>query len=129
MITLIRGLPGSGKTTLAKKMVKNRLNTEYVEADMYFIDDSGKYVYDKTRIKAAHIWRFREVRRLVESGKDVVVSNTFVKLQDMEPYRHLAKECGVPIRVIVMTENYGSVHDVPRRVIDRMRKNWEFTKP
>lgn len=39
-LTLIRGLPGSGKTTLAKQ-----LGVLHVEADMYFMRD-GRYQFE-----------------------------------------------------------------------------------
>ena len=48
-IVLIRGLPGTGKTTLAKTME----GYAHFEADI-FLEVDGVYVYDPSRIKAAH---------------------------------------------------------------------------
>jgi len=48
-LLIVRGLPGSGKTVMAKKM------TGYVhlEADMYF-EVNGKYEYDRAKVGKAH---------------------------------------------------------------------------
>ena len=48
---LLRGLPGSGKSTLA-----NSLGGTHVEADMYFLDPQGEYIFDASKLKHAHQW-------------------------------------------------------------------------
>jgi len=47
---LLRGLPGAGKSTLAKS-----LGGKHIEADMYF-EYEGKYKFDASRLKEAHDW-------------------------------------------------------------------------
>lgn len=49
-LVLIRGIPGSGKSTLAKAMP----GFFHVEADMYFVDDSGNYRFGGERLREAH---------------------------------------------------------------------------
>ena len=44
-IYLLRGLPGAGKSTVAK-----RLGGEHYEADMYFMQD-GEYKFDGAKLK------------------------------------------------------------------------------
>lgn len=56
-IVLIRGLPGSGKTTLAKEMQSH----EHIEADMYFEED-GIYKYRAEAIQQAHAWCLEKVK-------------------------------------------------------------------
>jgi len=96
-IVLIRGLPGSGKSTLAISM------SEYVhlEADMYLLID-GDYVYDASKVKAAHDWCVAQAKLNLEKGLNVVVSNTFVKLWEMDRYIKL----GFPYRIIVMKNRW-----------------------
>jgi adenylylsulfate kinase-like enzyme len=48
-LVLIRGLPGTGKSTRAKKM-RDHL---HLEADMFLMVD-GVYVYDQSKVRAAH---------------------------------------------------------------------------
>ncbi len=45
-LTLVRGLPGSGKSTYAKT-----LNAVLVEADQFFIDSNDTYQFDPALIK------------------------------------------------------------------------------
>jgi tRNA uridine 5-carbamoylmethylation protein Kti12 len=42
-LILLRGLPGSGKTTLAKSLVTK--DYCHKEADMYFVDEFGNYKF------------------------------------------------------------------------------------
>ena len=51
ILYIVRGIPGSGKSTFAKT-----LGGQHFEADMYFIDESGNYKFDITEIKLAHEW-------------------------------------------------------------------------
>ena len=51
VLYIVRGIPGSGKSTFAKT-----LGGQHYEADMYFIDEEGNYKFDGTKIKDAHKW-------------------------------------------------------------------------
>lgn len=115
-IVLIRGLPGSGKTTLAKEMKSH----VHIEADMYFEKD-GEYRYNPAEIQKAHDWCLDQVRAALRGGRDVVVANTFVRKWEMKPYYQL----GVPVRVIVATGSYPNVHGVPPEKIELIRSRWE----
>ena len=50
-LILLRGLPGAGKSTLAKMM-----SDSHYEADMYFTNDEGEYHFDPLKLKQAHQW-------------------------------------------------------------------------
>ena len=52
-LVLIRGLPGSGKSTIAKELAVTGF--EHFEADMFFPVD-GVYRYEASRIRHAHTW-------------------------------------------------------------------------
>lgn len=120
-LVLIRGLPGSGKSTMARSMSTHA----HYEADMYFTDASGVYRYDAGRIKDAHEWCQRQTFNALANGKSVVVSNTFTRRFEMAPYFKMAKTLGIDIRVIEARGNWPNVHGVPADVVDRMRKRWE----
>lgn len=119
-LVLIRGLPGSGKSTLAKQMN----GYTHIEADMYFIRD-GKYRYNASEINAAHRWCQDETREALLAGDNVVVSNTFTRKFEIQPYIDMAKELGVRFRIIVANGNYKNIHDVPDFVVNKMRQRWE----
>lgn len=115
-IVLIRGLPGSGKTTVAKNMN----GYEHFEADMFLLVD-GVYVYDASKINAAHNWCVAKAKESLEKGLNVVVSNTFVTLWEMDRYIKL----GYPYRVIEMKNRWKNLHGVTENKIEDMANRWE----
>ncbi|MFM2589828.1 ATP-binding protein [Vibrio sp. TBV020] len=119
-LTLIRGLPGSGKSTLAKT-----LPGEHVEADMFFVDESGEYHYQADKISDAHQWCQTKTRQALANNTDVVVSNTFVRRWEIMPYYKMAKQFGACLEVIECSGNYGNIHGVEPEVIATMKKRWQ----
>jgi predicted kinase len=115
-IVLVRGLPGSGKSTYAKGLA----GYTHLEADMYFEVD-GQYVYDKSKINAAHNWCVESAKKALEQGENVVVSNTFIKLWELKKYINL----GYPFSIIEMTGTWPNVHGVPAEVVSRMQQAWQ----
>lgn len=115
-ILLIRGLPGSGKSTLAKSMNGYR----HLEADQY-LEVNGEYIYDPSKIRLAHDWCVLTAKDCLEQGLNVVVSNTFVKLWEMQRYI----DHGFPFRIIEMKEKYQNIHGVPQDKIDLMGNSWQ----
>jgi len=116
-LVLIRGLPGSGKSTMAKAMK----GYVHVEADMYF-NITGEYIFEPTKIKEAHKWCQLLAQNALEHGKNVVVSNTFVRQWEIMPYMFMGAD---DIEILVATGDYGSIHNVPEFAIQRMKDNWE----
>lgn len=124
---LLRGLPGSGKTTLA-----NQLGGSLVEADRYFME-YGDYKFDASKLKEAHAWCKEQVQNWMETngrGFDVpriVVSNTFTQEWEMKPYYDLAKEHGYMVFSLIVENRHGgkNVHNVPEDKIEQMRKRFE----
>jgi predicted kinase len=123
-LTLVRGIPGSGKSTYAKS-----LNSKLVETDQFFIDKDGTYQYENTLIKDAHNWCKLETKRLLKAGFNVVVANTFVKNWEMKFYKSLADDMGLDLEVIEMTGNYPNVHGVPDAIVARMASQFETLVP
>lgn len=115
-LTLIRGLPGSGKTTLAGKLM-----TAHFEADMYFYNQDGDYEFDVNLLRYAHIWCQDRTQSYLEEGIDVVVSNTFTTLKEMRPYYEMAKELGVKFNVITCHGQFGNIHNVPEETLAKMK--------
>ena len=120
-LVLIRGLPGSGKSTLARSMQCH----VHLEADMYFVQPYVGYVFEPSKLRAAHGWCQSEVRRMLEARRPTVVSNTFTQKWEMQPYFDMAASLNIPVRVIEATGNFKNVHGVPDEAIERMRARWE----
>ena len=121
VLTLVVGLPGSGKSTFAKGVP----NASHYEADMFFVDKAGTYNFDRTRLKQAHEWCQRMTARDLMNGKSVVVSNTGLQIWERETYYKIAQRCGARIRVKVMTGNYGNIHNVPEEALEMMKRRFQ----
>jgi len=52
---IVRGLPGSGKSTLGAQIAAQKRGP-YVEVDMYMSDSEGNYAFNKNKLKTAHRW-------------------------------------------------------------------------
>ena len=121
-LTLIRGLPGSGKTSLADELID--AYTRGIEADSYFYDHYGNYVFDETKLRAAHEWCQHQTREMLKDGYNVLVSNTFTTLREMKEYYLMAKELGATLNVITCQGQFGNLHNVPQETLDKMEKRF-----
>jgi predicted kinase len=129
ILTLIRGLPGSGKTTLAKILSHvERYQAVHVEADMFFERD-GEYLYDKSKIHIAHAWCQDWTKGQLLSGRNVIVSNTFTQMWQMQPYFDMAKELNCILNIIECKGQFGNIHNVPKESLDKFRERWEELPP
>ena len=122
-LVLIRGLPGSGKSTIANALTK--AGFVWYEADTYHLNDEGDYCFDRANEKAAHAWCQSETRKALENGERVVVSNTFTQLWELTPYFEMAKTLGIEPNVIEAKGNWPNMHAVPAEIMDQMRARWE----
>ena len=121
-LVLVRGLPGSDKSTYAKSYFVGHI---HLEADMYFIQSDGSYDWTADRLGKAHNWCFETAKIMLNNGYDVVVSNTFTTLKELNPYIELANQNDIQYAVFRMTSEYNSIHNVPQIVIEKMRIRFE----
>ena len=127
-LILLRGLPGAGKSTLAKMFVGEK---EYChkEADMFFVDRDGKYKFEPSKIKDAHAWCQEEIEFVMKhEHSPVVVSNTFTQEWEMEAYYKLAEKYGYRVTSIVVENRHGgeNVHGVPADKLEQMKNRFEI---
>jgi predicted kinase len=128
---IVRGLPGSGKSTFARSIAKPY---QIFEADQYFMK-RGKYNFDATKLKDAHDdCKKRVVRRMRENlfnsifFNNIVVSNTFTQDWEMKYYRSIGKRYGYKVHtIIVENRHYGTnVHGVPQNKLQVMENRFEI---
>jgi predicted kinase len=123
---LLRGLPGAGKSTLAKQLIGDR-DYCHKEADMYFVDAKGKYKFNPSLLKDAHAWCQEEVEFLMKYEHTIAVSNTFTQEWEMQAYYELAERYGYTVFSIIVENRHGGVneHGVPQEALDRMKNRFE----
>jgi predicted kinase len=120
---IIRGLPGSGKSTKARELYG--YDNVHLEADLFFHLD-GEYVFDSALLGAAHDWCYSNTVFNLRIGYDVVVSNTFTKLWELEKYLAIPLLVeGVTISIIEMKTQYESIHNIPPEKFEQMKNRWE----
>lgn len=122
MLTFIRGLPGSGKSTAAREMSADYRNVVHLETDMFW---GESYDFDPQHLSIAHNWCQMEAARNLHIGNSIVVSNTFVSIGEFIPYLKLAVRFNSKIDLIECNGEFGSIHSVPDNAIERMKRKWE----
>ena len=133
-LILVRGLPASGKSTLAGGF-SGLIGWNYprFEADDFFKDESGVYRFDVTKIGEAHAVCQNNARTALMDGKNVVVSNTFVERWEMQPYLLLANRFNADVIVVDLFDGgltdsqlaARNVNGVPAAAIAEMRGRYE----
>lgn len=129
-LTLIRGLPGSGKTYYAET---HWPDTFRVAADDFFLTYGGVYRFDGERLGEAHDWCRRVARAAMLTGQSLIVHNTFTTRDEVYPYLDMANGAGVTAVVFSLYDGgktdeelaERNVHGVPVETIARMRRRWE----
>lgn len=130
VLILLRGLPGSGKSTFANYLFSNNI----FEADQYFYDEDGNYNFDASKLYEAHMDCQRRVEELMkvsdysQYGSEIVVSNTSTTEKELEPYLKLAEKYNYQVVSLVVENRHGnkSVHNVPEETIEKMRNRFSI---
>ena len=120
---LLRGVPGAGKSTLAKS-----LGGMHIESDKYFMD-GDEYKFDPSKLKDAHTWCQNAVRVWAKNSVEkIVVSNTFTQEWEMDYYFELAKEHGYRVYSLIVENRHGNkdVHNVPEEKLLQMKQRFEI---
>ena len=134
ILYIVRGIPGSGKSTFAEKLVGHDFLV--CEADKYFVDkETGEYKFDFTKIKEAHKFCQDLVETYMKDSllndqfyREIAVSNTFTQEWEMEHYFELAKKYGYTVFTLVVENRHGgkNLHNVPDEIIEKMKQRFEI---
>lgn len=116
-LVLIRGMPGTGKTTRAMGYLNE--GYKHFEADHFFMVD-GRYCFDGERLPEAHASCLEQTKEALEAGELVCVANVFATVEDIKPYTEL----GVDYQVVEATYRGQSIHKLPAAVMHAMQASW-----
>jgi len=107
ILYIVRGIPGSGKSTFAKQLTANVFSE---------IKDAHKECQDNVRIA------------MESSIPKIAVSNTSTQEWEMESYFELAKEFGYDVFTIIVENRHGgtNVHNVPEDKIEQMKNRFSI---
>jgi predicted kinase len=125
---IVRGLPGSGKSTFAKS-----LGGIHIEADQFFMEN-GEYKFDASKLKYAHQYCQTQTQAWMShdgtqvNADNIVVSNTFTMDWEMVPYFGLAKDYGYRVVCLIVENRHGgkNIHGVPDDKLESMKNRFEI---
>ena len=123
-LIILRGLPGSGKTTLAVFFEKFLEGAVTVAADDYFTDKEGNYNWFAAGTGAAHSWCQSQVdMHMSNSAGCIIVHNTSTTDKELLPYFVLAEKYGYEITSLIVENRHGNknIHNVPGETMIKMK--------
>lgn len=149
---VMRGIPGSGKSTTAKWIAslsgngsfwtkdhvlyygiesENKVCSAIHSTDEYFVTD-GVYKYNMANIGKFHTRNFYAFKESMDRNIPLlIVDNTNTTRKEYQKYITVAEEAGYLVSLMVMPHpSLGiaakrNVHNVPSDVIQKMLARWE----
>merc|ERR1712154_530491 len=137
-LIVLRGLPVSGKTTLAKKLAQRSKNARICTEDRYHWsgkeDGVGEYKFQPQLVFLAREWCTKEIRECIQSNVNLIIlDNHNARISMYEDHIQYAVEHGYRFRIIEfvatasLIDKYRnrSYKKFPREVYVKLLKLWE----
>jgi predicted kinase len=130
-LILLRGIPGSGKSTLGEIIMKSKGGDipDVLSADDFFVDERGFYKFDPTKLKEAHnSCLVKCADRMRQEISKIVVANTFTQEWEMEKYFEIAERYFYRVHCVIVENRHGNrnIHGVPEDKLEVMKDRFEI---
>lgn len=100
MVHIMRGVPGSGKTTYANKVWPDAI---HASADHFFTGEDGIYRFNPAKLADAHAACLRMFVEGCQDNSDccdIVVDNTTISAIEVAPYYAVAQAYGHSVEIV-----------------------------
>ena len=142
-LVILRGCPGSGKSSLAKDLQREYGDRCVVQSTdnyfMKFVDERPTYCFDPNLLHRYHTKNLQHstINMASEACQVVVIDNTNTTFKEMKPYVLVALILGLDIEIKEPNTPWKfdaeelfkkNTHGVPLESIQKMLKRWEKTE-
>ena len=134
-VVIVRGLPGSGKSTIAKQKYPDAI---HLSTDDRVTCRNGNYLWNTSTIRMSHELNQALCKTAIEIGHEViVVDNTNTTYKEMKPYVELARKNNYGVEILEPETEWKfdvdechkrNTHNVPKASIQKMKDRWQSTE-
>ena len=127
-LILIRGLPGSGKTTLASLLSENGKYPVFSIDDYFINSENGEYQFNHKENHLAYAACEENTKRAMKAGLEkIFVDNTFTLEWELEPYEKMAKEFAYRLHVVTVENRHGgqNIHGISQDQMEKMGSKYK----
>ena len=131
ILTIMRGVSGSGKSTVAKALAVATGATIF-STDALFVGADGVYRFDPKKLGYNHQQNVSLVETaMIDGVEKIIVDNTNTMRSEMKPYVELAQKYGYNVQYVSVERDVDTCisqnqHGVPSEAIHRMKSRFQY---